>query len=49
MITGIYILTHQWLSGYGKHLSDLKCAVDDLEVMALNPSRVEIGVCSTSV
>ena len=29
-------------------LRDMKCTVHNLEVMSLNPGRVELGVCSTS-
>ena len=35
-------------SDSGEHLRDMKCAVCDLEVMGLNPGRVELGLLSTS-
>ena len=32
-----------------KTTASQKCTAHDLEVIGLNPSRVELGVCSTSV
>ena len=39
-------LMAQWLN---VGLRNVKCAVDDLEVMSLNPSRIKLEMHSTSV